>query len=478
MSTASDSSADLTPLGVGVTWTGGLHPLLVRRPELVDVVEFEPQTTWLGRGARAGTEEAAVLERLRELPARKLVHSITAPVGGGVAAHPDDLRRLHATVEQLEAPWVSEHLSFQQSHERAAGFFLPPRQTRAGVAVAVAAIERLRAALGVPIAVETGVNYLRPRPDELADAEFTAAVIQGADCGLLLDLHNVYANARNGRQPLDEFLAGLPLDRVWELHFAGGFELDGYWLDAHSGAVPEPVLAVAERLIPTLSHLRAIVFEIYPSFIPLFGLDRVAVELERLRALWALRPRAVPPAPPPARPIEVVDVRNDALQPEGWERALAHLVTGGTPRDDDEQELAGDPAVPLVGKLVREFRASMIVETLPLTSKYLMLTLGTKAFETLLTHHFATSAPEMFGVCEAETFGARLNADLRAVPRLAPLLAYELACLRTIADGQARTVPFTFEPLPFLRALADNRLPDDAGPSGRFEIEVTANDVG
>ena len=49
--------------------------------------------------------------------------------------------------------------------------------------------------------------------------------------------------------------------------------------------------------------------------------------------------------------------------------------------------------------------------------------------------------------------------------------------LRTIADGRARTVAFTFEPLPFLRALADSRLPQEAGPSGRFEIEVTPDEA-
>jgi uncharacterized protein (UPF0276 family) len=405
------------------------------------------------------------------------VHSITAPVGGGTPCDPEDLRRLRATVEKLRAPWVSEHLSFQRSEERAAGFFLPPRQTPAGVAVAVASIERLATALGAPIAVETGVNYLRPRADELGDAEFTAAVVETADCGLLLDLHNVYTNARNGRQPMDDFVDGLPLERVWELHFAGGFELDGYWLDAHSGAIPAPVYAAAERLIPRLPNLRAIVFEIFPSFIPSFGLDRVAAELEQLRALWALRRRDLRACPMHVRPISLVTPDDRGIPPAAWERALANLVSGGAPRDQTEEDLASDPGVDLVAKLVREFRASMIVETLPLTSRYLMLTMGTDAFQTLLTHHFATTPPQMFAALEAETFGERMQVVLAAVPRLRPLLAFELACIRTIADGQARTVPFDFEPLPFLRAVADSRLPDEAGPTGRFEIEVTPDQL-
>lgn len=60
-------------------------------------------------------------------------------------------------------------------------------------------------------------------------------VVESADCGLLLDLHDLFANALNGRQSLDEFLDLAPLDRVWEVHLAGGMEVDGFWLDAHSG---------------------------------------------------------------------------------------------------------------------------------------------------------------------------------------------------------------------------------------------------
>ena len=64
-----------------------------------------------------------------------------------------------------------------------------------------------------------------------------AAVAECADCGILLDLHNLFANGVNGRQSVEEFIAQLPLERVWEIHVAGGVELDGYWLDAHSGGV-------------------------------------------------------------------------------------------------------------------------------------------------------------------------------------------------------------------------------------------------
>ena len=132
----------------------------------------------------------------------------------------------------------------------------------------------------MPFAVETGVNYLRPRPDELSDGAFVRSVVTAADCGILLDLHNVWANERNGRQGVREFLAELPLERVWEVHLAGGLEVDGYWLDAHSGPIPPALLDLARDVVAKLPSLGAVVFEIGSDFLPGLG----AENLRRQRA--------------------------------------------------------------------------------------------------------------------------------------------------------------------------------------------------
>ena len=78
-----------------------------------------------------------------------------------------------------------------------------------------------------PFAVEIGVNYLRRRSDELSDGEFVTKVVEGANCGIILDLHNLWTNEMNGRQSIEDFLRQIPLERVWEIHLAGGYEEDG-----------------------------------------------------------------------------------------------------------------------------------------------------------------------------------------------------------------------------------------------------------
>jgi uncharacterized protein (UPF0276 family) len=474
MSRASGASASRGALGVGITYSSAIVPLLERRPELFHVVEIEPQTTWIRTVDPAApyVVREEVVQHLLALPGRKLIHSIGAPVGGTVRPDAAQMTLLREAVARFDSPWISDHLSFNQTPEFATGFFLPPRQTMAGVDAVTQSIRELQRAVGAPLAVETGVNYLKPRADELRDGEFVRYIAESADCGLLLDLHNVFSNALNGRQPLDEFLDDLPLDRVWEVHLAGGMEVDGFWLDAHSGAIPDALYAIVERVIPRLPHLGAIIFEIFPSFVPVVGLDLVEEQIHRLHALWARRTVAdAAPAPTPA-PLVVRPVDNDDLLPEAWERALGALVTG-QPAEHVPDDLRQDPAIRVVNGLIFEFRASMIVGTLRLTSRLLMLALGAEAFRTILLDYTSRIPPQSYGSLEAEAFSRYLHALGLKVPHLAIILEFERATLETLIDDQRRVVKFDVEPLPLLRALAEGRLPTEVPQAGDFEIELT-----
>ena len=372
---------DLPRAGVGVSWTGALDPVLQQHAEQIDWIEFEPQTTWLVESAGAPARAPrAVLDHLQRLPGRKLVHSVAAPVGGTTRPTPHHLALLRDAVRALDAPWASEHLSFNASHGVCTGFFMPPRQTEEQVRVIADNIRRLQDALGMPIAIENGTSYLCPRSDEMADGEFVARVAEAADCGLLLDLHNAYANAVNGRQPLQDFLAALPLHRVWELHLAGGMQRDGFWLDAHSGPVPSELWHLVRELPRRLPALQAVIFEIFPTFLQDLGSAVVVDELQRMRA-W-LSERTVVDAPPPtveAAPALTLRSGDSAIRMaargDPWEAALTSLVTGQAVQPDDadtaalQADLTEEAGVPLVRELVFSFRASMVVQVLRLSSR-------------------------------------------------------------------------------------------------------------
>src|SRR5438034_2964426 len=252
----------MRPLGVGLVYLEALESLFLEDNPDLSVLELEPEGFWqkvVGTGASDTVKyvpNRQVMARIARLPQHKLLHSVGFPVGGSVSYDREHVAPLATEAIAFDASWVSEHLSFNafevDGAVEQAGFLLPPRQTCGGVQTAVRSIRRIASELPVPFAFETGVNYLQPRSDEMPDGEFFASVAEAADCGILLDLHNLWVNERNGRQPVHEVLAALPLDRVWEVHLAGGMMIGDYYLDAHSDTISPLLLAIAGDVLPRL----------------------------------------------------------------------------------------------------------------------------------------------------------------------------------------------------------------------------------
>src|SRR5262245_61404597 len=104
----------LPELGVGIVYNSALESLFAAHPELIDVLEVEPQTTWIETREPDAPYlvRRDVQEHLAALPGHKLVHTVGTPVGGSVRAHGSQIPLLRETIETLQAPWASEHLSY------------------------------------------------------------------------------------------------------------------------------------------------------------------------------------------------------------------------------------------------------------------------------------------------------------------------------------------------------------------------------
>ena len=464
-------------LGVGIVYSPGLKPLLESRPDLVRVLELEPQTLWryLPGTDTPFVSDRAELERIATLPQRKLVHGVGFPVGGTRPLDERHVAPLVETIECLASPWASEHLGFNSFRdadgERNTGFLLPALQTPAGVEAAADAVAALAGRLPVAFSIETGVNYLQTMPGQLSDGAFVAAVAERADCGILLDLHNLWANERNGRQSVRDFVAQLPLERVNEIHIAGGLEHRGYWLDAHSGRVPEELLAIAEWVVPQLPNLGAMIFELLDQFVEPLGLDGVAEELGKLTRIWELRGSGG--GRRTRRPHGAETTLDDrAPSPQEWEAALGALVVGRPPRSPLGVRLAADPGIGILRELVANFRAGMIVDALRLTSRLLMLHGGPGLMPELLAGFFRSAPPELFASAEAEAFATHVREHAPAIAHLDEVLAYECASLRALLDGTSQLIHFDHEPFAVLEPLAQGRLPERP-PAGDFAVEVS-----
>jgi uncharacterized protein (UPF0276 family) len=462
----------LPDLGVGVVYIPGIGKLLEDDGLPIDVIEVEPQTLWRRRGERYVPDDE-IIGHVSALPQRKLVHGVGCPVGGSVGHEEQQVSLFADTIRTFEAPWASEHLSFNRAFGEDgvpfnAGFLLPPLQTRAGAAAAAVMARSLASRLPVPFAVETGVNYLRPRAGEMSDGAFVRAVAEGTDCGILLDLHNLWANERNGRQSVREFLDEIPLERVWEVHVAGGFEYAGYWLDAHSGVMPEALLELAAEVVPKLPNVHAIIFEMVAQALSRTDIAMLHRQVETLHAIWTTRGTRVERRPAKAH----ATATSDDVSPREWQDTLGALAIGRQVSGTLADTLSADPAVPVFRKLVWQVRAGMIVDNFTFTSRLLMLSRGEEFLRGLFDDFFARVPPEFFGSSESNTFAGYVREQQIDEPFLDDLLAYEHAAMRVQLDGGTQVIRTRHDPNALVAALSEGQIPSGVEEDD-FEIVVS-----
>jgi uncharacterized protein (UPF0276 family) len=431
---------ELPKLGIGLVWWSSLDPLCRPGEGLVQVIETEPEVFWTPRPASQPGFTSALPATLRHLPQPKLLHGVGAPFGGRALQSSAHRKALSAEIEALRPAWISDHLSFDRFWPDTSGdetppvftgFFMPPAQSASGVAQAAAHIASRRAATGVPVAFENPVSYLAPAPGEMPDGDFIAAVAEAADCGILLDLHNVLCNARNGRQSVRDFCDAIPLDRVWEIHLAGGASQRGFWLDAHSGLAEPELMDILIEILPRLPALSVITFEIIPDYVAGTGLPAIAKMLGALNDIWKTYIDATDRTAAP--PLRQVPQMPDAIAPGQWEHALGAAVNG-RPAPPLPAALArwigeADAALALYTFLAQEGRASSLVMSAPRTVRALLRNLGEAETRALLARFWNEAGPAYTTAEEGRKFLDFLS--FTAVP-VAGLHAEMLSDLRTL----------------------------------------------
>lgn len=190
----------------------------------------------------------APIQRLRERGIVLIPHGVSLSLGGSERPDPRRLAALGRLAERLRAPLVSEHIAFVRAGGIESGHLLPLPRSRTALEVLVANIREAKESLPVSLALENVATLFEWPHAEMDEATFLTEVLEQADVPLLLDIENVYANARNHRWDAMSYLDRLPLDRVAYVHVAGGIERHGLYYDTHAHPVPQGVLDLLEEL--------------------------------------------------------------------------------------------------------------------------------------------------------------------------------------------------------------------------------------
>ena len=153
----------------------------------------------------------------------------------------DYLKNLKSLADLIDPAVVSDHLCWTGAHGVNLHDLLPLPLTEETLNHVAARVARVQDALGRRIALENASTYVTFTSDTMDEWDFLAELTRRADCDLLLDINNVYVSAFNHGFDAADYLAGLPKDRVRQIHLAGHEHNGDHIVDTHDAPVADPV---------------------------------------------------------------------------------------------------------------------------------------------------------------------------------------------------------------------------------------------
>ena len=232
-----------TDYGVGI----GL-----RIPHYRHILERRPGVDWFEIISENfmvdGGRPLAILDQILERY-RVVQHGVSMYLGSADPLDREHLRRLKALARRTRTPWLSDHLCWGSVDGRYTHDLLPMPYTWEAVRVTAAKIRQARETLEVPVIVENVSSYAEFHESEMAEWEFLNEVAERADCGILLDVNNIYVSSQNHSfNPMD-YVNNVPHERVGQIHIAGHSKFERYILDTHDHPVLDPVWKLYARAI-------------------------------------------------------------------------------------------------------------------------------------------------------------------------------------------------------------------------------------
>jgi uncharacterized protein (UPF0276 family) len=238
----------------------------------IDFFELAPEN-WIGVGGRMGRQLRQVAEHTPII-----CHGLSLSIGSTQPLQKNLVLDIKNFLDTFSVPIYSEHLSYT-SDDGQLYDLLPLPFTDEAVKHIASRIRQVQEMLERRMAIENISYYLVPE-QSMSEVEFINAVLEEADCDLLLDVNNVYVNSQNhGYDPLD-FLKAINVERVSYLHMAGHFvEDDGLIIDTHGADVIGPVWALLDETYGIVGNIPTLLERDFN----LPALTELDVELEHIR---------------------------------------------------------------------------------------------------------------------------------------------------------------------------------------------------
>ena len=224
-----------TPQGAGLGLRRAIiGPLSEQKPGQIDFMEVAPEN-WINLGGRFGKQFRAMTEAYPFV-----THGLSLSLGGPEPIDVEFVKSIKKFLDEHGIDVYTEHLSYCTDDGHLYDL-MPIPFTSDAVDHVVKRIHQVQDILERPMGIEN-VSYYGAPGQEMSEIEFLKAVLQEADCSLLLDVNNIYVNSVNHGYDAQSFLQQIPGDRIQYIHVAGHFnEAEDLIVDTHGADVIDPV---------------------------------------------------------------------------------------------------------------------------------------------------------------------------------------------------------------------------------------------
>ncbi len=228
----------LAKLGVGLGFREPFRADIFLNQDKIDFLEITTDH-YLDAAPQKIEELKLLKEHFRLIP-----HSLELSLGSAEGIDEDYLEKVAELVEFVEPEWFSDHLCFTKSGGVKIGHLAPVPYTKEAVSVFVRNIAKVKARIKTPLVLENITYLVRFPSSEMSESVFLKTILEETDCGLLLDVTNLYINSRNFGFEWQKFLDEIPLERVVQLHFVGSHQHGKRLIDAHANRTEEEIWQV------------------------------------------------------------------------------------------------------------------------------------------------------------------------------------------------------------------------------------------
>lgn len=226
---------NFTNLGVGIGLRVPHYQHILTKKPVVDWFEIISENFMVDAG-----RPLEVLDHILE-QYTVVQHGVSMYFGSADKLNREHLKRLKSLVKRTKTPFLSDHLCWGSVDGTYSHDLLPMPYTFEAAQKTAENIKHAQDFLETPVCVENVSSYAEYHASEMTEWEFLTEVVERADCGILLDVNNIYVSSKNHNFDPYDYLDGVPHDRVGQIHIAGHSKYEKYLLDTHDHPVLDPV---------------------------------------------------------------------------------------------------------------------------------------------------------------------------------------------------------------------------------------------